>query len=181
MNDDLERLAGTETAVWKTLENGVRDPTSPARTIALATEALTGGGAVRMVVLRAVDRETKRLTFYTHRASSKVAELDSNPQAEALVWDANRQFQIRLTGKVEIQDGPREIWDKFGPGTRRNYAAEPLPATPLSDPGEMEPTPDPHAFTVLTLHVDSFETLWLNKDVQRRARFTNGGAEWIAP
>ena len=56
MNDDLTTLDGTYSAAWRELEDGASQPDSPAKVIALATQAILGGGAVRMVVLRNADR-----------------------------------------------------------------------------------------------------------------------------
>ena len=134
-----------------------------------------------MVVLRKADRLTRSLTFYTHRSSQKVADIQSEPSAEILFWDAGKQFQIRLRGKVMLSDGPSEIWDTFRDGTRRNYAAEPAAGDKIDHPEDIAGTPDPATFVVLTLVASTVETLWLGGAVHHRARFSDGASCWLAP
>ena len=181
MNDDLETLSGIEAAVWSALESGVSDPSAPARTVALATEALDGGGSVRLVVLRAIDRADLCLTFFTHRGSGKIAELTAEPKVQVLVWDSARQFQIRISGEMEYAQGPQATWERFGHGTRRNYASSPAPGEVLNDPETVAFDPDPETFMQMTLRISMIETLVLSPETQRRARFTKDGAQWIAP
>ena len=181
MSEGLTQLAGHELAAWRLLENGVTDPQSPARTVAFATHASTGGGAVRMVVLRAVDKDRRTLTFFTHRRSGKMKDLLTCPNAEIVVWDQTAQFQVRVRGTVNIRDGTKEVWEKFGSGTQLNYANDPAPGEPISEPDDRSSEPDRAMFVVLTLNAATVETLWLGGDVHRRARFENDLGCWLAP
>ena len=181
MSNDLTTLSGTEEAVWKTLQDIAGDPRSPDRILALGTQSQKGGGSVRMVVLRKADPANKTLVFYTHRRSGKVREIERNPGAEALYWNADHKLQIRLRGTVTISDGPDDVWDGFGEGTRANYSASPAAGEVISHPGQIGTGPDQAAFVVLTLTVFEVETLWLGGLVHHRALFTKEKACWLAP
>ena len=181
MNEDLTTFDGTRAAVWRRLVEAATDARSPYRIIALATQAHSGGGSVRMVVLREAEQAGQTLSFYTHSQSAKVEDLHQCPGAEALYWDRESKFQIRLRGDVNITDGPAEIWEAFGAGTRQNYAAHPAAGDPISRPGEIGGGPDPTMFVMLTLEIDQIETLWLGGAAHHRALFTNESANWLSP
>ena len=181
MNDDLTSLEGTLDAVWQRLLDGVERSEAPARHVALASARTNGGGAVRLVVLRAAERKTGTLNFYTHRASSKVGELRTNPRCEVLVWDAEAHFQIRLRMTARVSDGPSDLWKSFGQGTRRNYAASPLPGTHLETADAFDPDADAAQFMVIACKIDEIETLHLGRSLQRRALFKPSSSIWIAP
>lgn len=181
MNKDLTSLDGTLETVWQRLNDGVDRPDAPARHLALATARVDGGGSVRTVVLRAANRDAATLTFFTHRASSKVTELTKEPRCEAVIWDAKSDLQIRLRMTAELSAGPEDVWNRFGPGTRRNYALSQLPGAPLEVPEELEPATDPSQFMVISAKIEVIETLHLGRDLHRRARFIAGKSNWIAP
>ena len=181
MDHDLTTLDGTFHHVWALLSDGVKTPTSPARTVALATQSTDGGASVRMVVLREANREANTLTIFTHRASGKVRELTRQPRAEILIWDPGLQFQVRLRVMIALSDGSADIWNRFGAATQRNYANTPVPGAEILEPRAVDPVPDPSTFVVLTAKLNEVETLWLAPDVHRRAVFTNERASWIAP
>ena len=180
MSDNFTTLQGTLDAVWSRLSRGVADAQAPARTPALATS----GPAVRMVVLRGADREAATLTMWTNRASGKVAQLLQDDRAEALIWDSEAGFQIRLALRIEVSDGDADTWDRLGAGSRANYARVPPPGLPLDRPDAVPVETDPAMFTVLTGRIKGIETLHLASDPQARARFPEAridDARWIAP
>lgn len=180
MTDHFRDLAGMLDALWRRLGDGVTDAEAPGRTLALATE----GPSVRMVVLRAADRNAGKLTFYTHAHSAKIAELESTPRAELLLWDPASMFQARLSAQVTMSPGTTDLWDSLTQGARLNYATDPLPGTLLSDPAAKAPRPDPGLLTVLTATIQTIDLLHLGALPHARARFDRDDGfqgRWIAP
>jgi hypothetical protein len=82
---------------------------------------------------------------------------------------------------VVISGAEHSIWENLSPGTRLNYAKDPLPGTILSDPEGKPPTPDPDLFRLLTARITRIETLHLASLPHRRARFDEAGATWMQP
>ena len=181
MSDALTDLNGTLCDVWARLESGVVVPGSPANLPVLAT-ASPSGGAARIVVLRGVDRSAQTLWFYSHAAASKVADLKANSRAELLIWDPRDRLQIRLGVSIDLGTVSADVWDGLGPGTRLNYATDPLPGTKIDDPSDaQQATPQHHQMVLLTAHIARIETLQITNDGLRRAVFEGGTSRWIAP
>jgi hypothetical protein len=165
------------------LFDGLSHPDAPARTLALATQRIDGGGAVRMVVLRDVDRDGANLTFYTHAGSDKVAELQAVPNAEVLLWDATTSFQARLAVSVESAPGGQELWDTISKGARLNYVPTLEPGRVIEAPHVPEPA-GPDAFVVLTAQITAADILDLSAVPHKRAKFharDDFTGQWVAP
>lgn len=180
MTDDFRALAGMLDALWRRLDDGVSDPEAPARTLALATD----GPSVRLVILRAADREAGTLTFYTHARSAKIAELGRSPRAELLLWDPAAMLQGRLAADITMSPGSPELWSSLTQGARLNYATDPLPGTLLSDPDAARPSPRPDLMTILTATVRTIDLLHLGALPHARARYDRDdgfAGRWIAP
>lgn len=169
--------------LWARLEAGLTHPNAPARTLALATRRTDGGAAVRMVVLRELEQDAQTLTFYTHAASDKVAELAIDPQAEVLLWDASTSFQARLAVTVAAALGDTALWESFSNGARLNYVPTLEPGRAIEAP-HVPDTAGPEAFVVLTAKIHSGDILDLSDLPHRRANFKAGDdftGQWVAP
>ena len=169
--------------LWARLGEGVAQPDASARTLALATQRVDGGGAVRMVVLRSADRNELSLTFYTHAGSDKVAELEAAPKAELLLWDASTSFQARLCVTVEAAAGSEELWNTFSDGARLNYVPTLEPGKAIDAPHVPKPA-GRDAFTVLTAQITSADILDLSGLPHKRAKFharNDFTGQWVAP
>ncbi len=183
MNETQPGLQDTLKDAWTRVVAGVGDPAAPARFVALATVGTSGGGEARMLVLRGADHDAGTLTFFTDAATRKVAELREQPRATALIWDAADQVQIRLRGKVEAAQGPREIWDALPDRPKNGYGGS-TPGEPIDAPNSRILSPDYARFLCLTLIVDEIETLKLGNPFHARAIFRrseNFVGQWIAP
>lgn len=183
MTDDFRSLEGMLEALWQRLDSGLHDTDAPARTLALATSG-PDGAAVRLVVLRGLDRSAATLTFYTHAQSPKTAQLRDNPRAELLLWDPNTLFQARLSARISMKPGSAKEWDGLTRGARLNYATDPLPGTLLHDPDANSPTPAPDLLTILTARIQAIDLLHLGALPHARARFSREDdftGHWIAP
>ncbi|MEO9826815.1 MAG: hypothetical protein ABJF50_20630 [Paracoccaceae bacterium] len=169
--------------LWMRLGDGLSRADAPARSLALATQRIGGGGAVRMVILRGVEQAVQSLTFYTHAASDKVAELGAVPEAEVLLWDAATSFQARLAVEVTATAGSLDLWNSFSDGARLNYVPTLTPGAKIAAPHVPDPA-GPEAFTVLTAKIISADILDLSALPHRRANFDTKDdftGQWVAP
>lgn len=184
MSSDPATLSGLLDTLWRQLNEGVRNANSPARHLALATARAEGGAAVRTLVLRDADRSKRALTFYTHLRSQKITQLADDPMGEVLHWDAQTQVQARLGVEIVVTPGSANLWRNLGPGSRLNYARDPIPGDAIPVPGASDPTPDPALLAVLTARVRSIDILQLGTRPQLRARFGEEDdftGQWVAP
>ncbi|MBK1635556.1 pyridoxamine 5'-phosphate oxidase family protein [Rhodovulum adriaticum] len=182
---DISTLPGTLDTVWQRLFDGVVNRTLPAHTPVLATTGPEGPEA-RMVVLRAVDRQAGTVEFYSDLRAEKVAQLQADPRATLLIWDAQALLQIRLRARFDViaGDAAEPQWQALSPPSRTLYGGSPPPGAPLGTPADHCNGPDRAAFAVLRGTLDRIETLLLRPDHHRRAVFTAadgwlGG--WRAP
>lgn len=169
--------------LWMRLSAGVEDANAPARNLALATERMDGGGAVRLVVLRGIERIVPSLTFYTHIGSDKAFELADEPKAEVLLWDAASSFQARLSVSAEITPGSPALWGTLSKGARLNYVPTPPPGSAIEAPYTATLS-GPEAFAVLTARIMSADILDLSEFPHKRARFNPSDdftGQWVAP
>ena len=182
MSEWFETLDGTERRVWQMLGRGVAD--SPARHPVLATRGVDAGAETRVVVLRRVDAEARRLEVHTDVRSGKVAELRADPACALLVWDAKASLQMRLRAVADIIVGDAEAWARIPPGAQRVYGGSPAPGARLAYPQDHKPYATLEAFARIVLEVREVETLYLGADLHRRARFERDkdwSGVWLAP
>ena len=169
--------------LWVRLNDGVVNSEAPGHTLVLATQRTGGGGAVRMVVLRAAERDALSLTYYTHAASGKVAELGAEAQAEVLLWDAATSFQARRAVEISMAKGGQDVWDSLSKGARLNYVPTLEPGQPIAAPRVPEPA-GPEAFVILSAKIIATDILDLSALPHRRAKFDAADAftgQWVAP
>ena len=181
MNDLLATLDGLASAVWDLWEGASGDAEAPCGIAALATARKSGGGAARMVVLRAADRRVGTLEIWTNTASGKVDDIRADPEVELLFWLSGDQLQIRARGIVDMSQGSKSTWDELGSGSRLNYATSPAPGDKIDAPDAAAPEPDRAQFTILTLRVERIDVLSLAHRPHRRAIVDADGARWVAP
>lgn len=82
-------------ARWRAESEGlVADPDA----VALATATTDGRPSVRYVLMKGITDRGVR--FYTNYASRKGAELETNPHAAAVWFDAAHRRQVRVEGRV---------------------------------------------------------------------------------
>ena len=170
--------------VWQRLIRGVHDRHAPARHPTLATVSPDGVPKARTVVLRSADKASSRLEIHAHLHSSKITDLKERPVAAVHVWDSGQKLQIRLEANAEIVTGPlaAAAWAKVPEGSRTAYSVQ-VPGSPIEDALANDRQPDPEAFTVVYLHVQSMDILHLGLD-HRRAVFRRSDGwvgQWVAP
>jgi pyridoxamine 5'-phosphate oxidase len=182
----LESLTEIEAALWRELAACVGDKQHPWRTPVLAT---TDGelGEGRIVVVREVAPEQKRLLFYTDRRSPKAAQLGSHPLGTLVMWSPALGWQLRCRVALSLDTSGLAVtsrWAqiKLSPAAQ-DYLSPLPPGTELDDPSS-SPRPDPQSlghFAVVDAQVQAIDWLELHPDGQRRAIFKGGGARWVQP
>ncbi|MEA5100963.1 pyridoxamine 5'-phosphate oxidase family protein [Pantoea sp. S18] len=124
-------LCEIDTACWKELETGAREPDSGFHFLTLASVDLQGKPQARTLVLRAVDREKRTLEFHTDMRSPKWQALAVNPEVTVLGYCV--KTQLRLQGTVERHAAHSAIaeaaWQRLSRRTQQTYAG----AAPGSD------------------------------------------------
>ncbi len=180
-------LSATEAQVWALLAGGAQSGRAPLHTPVLASIGIDGAPQARTVVLRAVDRSLRQLRIHTDRRSTKFAELQRDPRATLLGYDAAEKFQVRLSGVVSLHTGDalaRSAWASATPSSRACYAQVEAPGAVLDHPGAAPFATAADSgigfenFAVALLTVAAIETLYLAAAGHRRAAFTWSGAAW---
>lgn len=187
---------------WGLLVRGAADRRSPMRTPVLATTGLDGAPEARTVVLRSADAAQWALTFHTDRRSGKIRELEREPRATIVAYDAGSKIQLRCWGKVSVHSGDRraaDAWARSQPHSRIGYRQALPPGTSLATPRCAASDPDvaqsallaqPAAglenFVVLALAIEQMEWLYLAHLGHRRARFARSPSgritsTWLVP
>ena len=87
---------------WDIVEAGVTNRKSPAHTPTVGTVDEDGTPQLRIMILRAVLRDSRTLRFHTDARSDKIAQLQQGAAASVLVYDAAAKAQIRLSGRAQI-------------------------------------------------------------------------------
>lgn len=182
----LESLTEIEAAVWRELAACVGDKQHPWRTPVLATtDGELGDG--RIVVLREVTPEQKRLLIYTDRRSAKAAQLASHPRGTLVMWAPALGWQLRCRVALSLDTSGLAVtsrWAqiKLSPAAQ-DYLSPLPPGTELDDDTAL-PRPDPQAlghFAVVDAQVQAIDWLELHPDGQRRAMFGAASARWLQP
>ena len=140
------------------------------RTPVLAT-ATPQGPSARVIVLRALNADTRRLELFTDARSAKVGEIAADPRVALTFWDPETSEQLRMAGQAEaVADSERvaDRWAAIGPAGHALYDG------------------DTRRFVVLDVVWNRWDWLWIGADPHRRARFVwtpkgRRDAAWIAP
>lgn len=185
MNEWFETLPGLYDQLWDILVQGVVDRHHPARHPTFATISPDGWPEARTVVLRGADQIAGSISVFTDLHSAKVASLNKSPRAALHIWDAANMLQLRLSCKVQIQQGPdvTHIWAQVPDPSRQSYGVTPPPGTPIANALDYVKAPDPATFAVLNCAVVHIDAVYLGT-AHRRARFLAADdwrGEWLVP
>ncbi|MEM1086862.1 MAG: pyridoxamine 5'-phosphate oxidase family protein [Pseudomonadota bacterium] len=183
---DADRLSEIETNTWNLLGRAVVDKRSPLRWFTFATVSPDGQPEARTVVLREIDRDTRRITLFTDRRALKVAALQANSKTECHFFDSRKMLQFRLSGVASIlTDGSRwqALFDKVPDHALGDYSALIAPGTSGTMDSDSALAAD--YFTVIDISVQSLDWLSLSRDGHQRARFIwhegTTKAEFVVP
>lgn len=178
---------------WADLGRAVADRRSSLRTPVLATRALDGAPAQRILVLRKIDPAAATLELHTDARSAKCAEIAAEPAVSLLFWDPKRQIQQRVSGLAEIIAGGPDhaaAWAATPAVARRSYGAEPPPGAPLDAADAQRWESDDRAaraFRLLRVRIHRLDMLTLDPAGHRRAVLdwsgsgAPAGGHWAAP
>ncbi|MEM8630087.1 MAG: pyridoxamine 5'-phosphate oxidase family protein [Pseudomonadota bacterium] len=186
MSDTAPSLIGFLDLAWRIIEAGVADPKAPARQVVFATCGRGGAPGARILILRAADRAAGTVEVHTDLASAKVTELERDPRAALLFWDAGAQVQIRLTAACTVLRGPAvaDRWTRVPERSRRGYGVEPPPGTPIADPYAVTRPGAQARFAAIEARVEALEALQLGQDGHVRAAYKRSDdwrGHWLAP
>lgn len=192
--------------LWGALERACRSRESPWRTPVLATVSADGAPEARLLVMRAADSQARRLEFHTDSRSAKLRAIRRQPRVELCFWDPVARLQLRASGMAEAlgdsgdqesrggdskqpesgqhESGRREsAWARVPADSRRNYAGESPPGSPLSNPDRLR-VADPQGglahFAVLDVELFRLEWLWIGGPTHVRGEALWAGDIWRA-
>lgn len=201
-SDDEPRLGVVLDEIWTLLEEGVKDRRHGFHTPVAATMRDSGGAALRTVVLRHVDRESRSLQFHTDIRSKKITDLKADPRLSFLFYDRGAQTQVRVDAVATVSHNDKvtaAAWEKLSPDNRREYLASEQPGEPSAwptsglppefqdrDPTDEELKKGYQEFAVISASFSTLEWLYVCHEGHRRARFdwTSQGeldTTWLVP
>ncbi len=185
------------------LEEGAVSRKAAAHCPVIGTIGADGTPSQRVMILRHVDWDGRRLRFHTDARSDKRADLAANAAASVLIYDEPAKVQLRLGGTAQMQTHGGEAdmaWAESTLFARRCYltqhapgslSAEPSSGLPAEiegkQPTDAEIGPGRVNFAILTVTFSFLEWLYLANSGHRRARFSwddrSGcwGGNWLVP
>jgi pyridoxamine 5'-phosphate oxidase len=198
--DFYNDLALSLDKAWSVIEPGISNRTSAAHTPVVATVNSSGIPQQRVMVLRAADRNNRRLRFHTDARAAKNRQCG---QASVLMYDAQEKVQIRLEGLTLAQtvgDDVDSAWQNSTTFARRCYMAEVEPGSPVALPMSglpewiegKQPVEEQLAsyranFALLWFDIQSIEWLYLANTGHRRAKWdwndaiSGWSGRWLVP
>jgi pyridoxamine 5'-phosphate oxidase len=176
------------------IAKGASSRRSPFHSPVVATLGKDGVPSQRVMVLRAMDWDQRRLRFHTDARSDKVYDLSMKDSASVLFYDPGTKIQLRLSGRAWAEKASETVdtaWRNSTPFARRCYMAEtapgstsPSPSSGLPDwiegqqPVEEQLTPYRPNFAIFWFEFTKLEWLYLANAGHRRAQWTWGEKDW---
>ena len=187
--------------VWQRLAAAPADPQCGWRLAVLATADPKQVVRQRTVVLRRVEPATRTVYIHTDVRSGKIRSLQQQPECSWLVYDAQSQVQVILTGTATIyatDDVADDFWNEQPEAGLRCYLGPLAPGTVCEKPDFNLPEsvqgriPERHElaegrsrFAVISSRIHTVEWLSLSREGHLRAKFEIDGDEvrgvWLAP
>ena len=195
--NDLDK---TYLKIWDLLKNGL-DNRDAQFHIPVFINGSQNNFSGRVVVLRGIDKEEKKIWFHSDIRSNKIKILKSNPQGNLLFYDKIEKIQLRISGSTRInyKNGiAKKSWKKTAHMSRQCYLGDNAPGTETLEPTSgltkeidnlkytlEESEIGYENFCVIETFVESIEWLYLAAKGHRRAIFNlkNNLVEkkWITP
>jgi pyridoxamine 5'-phosphate oxidase len=147
----------------------------------------------RIVVVRDVKMQERKLIFFTDFRSQKVQQFKKTSIAGWLFWDPRKKLQIRLHGDIHFHhkdDVAKQYWRKLPVAGRKNYTTILPPSTSLAEDGENLPEGWSNTmpieqteryfqnFLVCTSTITEMTCLHLHKEGHQHTRFSWQGEKW---
>ena len=198
--DYYDNLDKTYLKAWNLLKIGLKNRDLPFH-IPVFTCGDNKNSDSRIVVLRGVDEDEKKIWFHTDIRSNKIKILKSNPKATFLFYDKIEKIQLRISGNIKINyqnDIARKSWEKTVHMSRQCYLGNKAPGSDASLPtsglttniDNLKYTKEESEFgyqnfCVIETFIKSIEWLYLAAKGHRRAFFSlkNNSLEkkWLIP
>lgn len=183
--DGLPTLAVQVIARLKQARGTISDPW---RLPVLATLGSNGPDA-RVVVLRDILDEGRKLLAFSDRRAPKIAQIRQHSRVALVFYDPAGPVQLRMKGEAKVDEAlDAKQWEGLTDIQRQNYRSLAIPGTPLTSPCEGWATMDHSGleeFAVIQIAVESMDWLWLARSGHRRAQFAweEGGwcGRWVVP
>lgn len=179
----LDSLETLEAALWEELARAAATKGHPWRTPVLAT---TDGDRpdARTMVLREVDRQARRLRFFTDSRAPKAAQLQRRPEGMLVMWSEPLSWQLRLRVAIDLHTDGLTVssrWAKLKmTPAAQDYLSPLAPGSPLA--GYRTPERTTRDFFALgDAQVLAMDWLELGAEGHRRAVFDDAGARWVQP
>ena len=195
--NDLEKVY---TKIWELLESGLkrRDVPFHIPTFICGDKKKFDG---RIVVLRGIDKEEKKIWFHSDIRSNKIKILKSNSKSNLLFYDKSEKIQLRITGQAKINhlnDITKKSWKKTVHMSRQCYLGDKAPGISVSEPTSGLTTDVDNLkytieeseigyknFCVIETYIKSIEWLYLAAKGHRRAYFNLNKKQlekkWLIP
>ena len=137
--DQFNNLENFINNAWYLLSKAVETRGGGFKNAVLATnyKAVRSKISQRIVVLRQVSIAQRELVFFTDVRSEKWKELLHVPLVSWLLWDEQKNLQLRMYGKVRLEVATpttRKIWTGLPLEARKNYSAILPPGTRVQNP-----------------------------------------------
>lgn len=192
MNDiNQPTLDAIEAAIWRELQECLRQRTHAWRTPVLATTDAGGDADARLLVLREVEPDARLLRFFTDARSPKRAQVQLRPRGVLVMWSPVLNWQLRLAVSLQLQFDGTDVSSRWERVRRSRAASDYLSVLAPGDAlGEHVSGPsvdaatrsEPSAhFALLEACVRTIDWLELSEQGHRRARFDADGARWLQP
>jgi pyridoxamine 5'-phosphate oxidase len=170
-------LDATLAHAWAMIGRGVADRRFAFHTPVIGTVDEAGAPSQRVMVLRAANGGERMLRLHTDTRSNKLAHVAQQPRVSVLFYDVGAKLQLRVGGIGQIHaedDIARQAWLQSRPQSRLCYEQGVAPVDArfaASDVGQKN-------FSVLTVLVDTIESLYLAIEGHRRARWMWNDNQW---
>ena len=195
--NDLDKVY---TKIWNLLNSGLQNRDAPFHIpVFISGEKNKSDG--RIVVLRGIDENYKKIWFHSDIRSKKIKILKSNPEGVLLFYDKSEKIQLRISGKAKVNyqnDITVKAWKKTAHMSRQCYLGDKAPGLETSAPSSglsekvdnlkysiEESEVGYKNFCVVEIFIKSIEWLYLAAKGHRRAYFiiNNSSVEkkWLIP
>lgn len=179
-------LAQFLTYSWAALAPQIVADKRKAQVATLSTVGQGGAPAARSVILRGSDRAQASVDIFTDAATQKCVEIAHDPRVALTIWREDLQLQLRLSGAVEIIEGPlaRKAWDALPARALPNYGVTPAPGSQIQTATAYTRSADAARFAILRLTVSDMDVVSLQEPYHTRALFERRDGwrgTWRAP
>ena len=186
--------------IWKLLDLGLQNSNAPFH-IPVFVCGNKNEFDGRIVVLRGIDKEEKKICFHSDIRSGKVKILKANSEGSLLFYDKSEKVQLRISGNTKISyqnDITKKAWKRTAHMSRQCYLGDKAPGSDFSTPTSILSGDVDHFkysieeseigyknFCVVETNIKSIKWLYLAAKGHRRAYFSlkNNSLEkkWLIP